>query len=64
MTEQQRLNLDVVRAFCVEMIKCPDDAVEVAAMQLHTALQGLATEFEGEMLKRINDVEMVPFWEE
>lgn len=64
MTEDQRLRLNVARAFALAFITCPADAVEIAAMQLHAALQDLAHAYEGEMLKRINDVEMVPFWED
>ena len=63
MTEDQRIRLSVARSFALEFIQAKDDAVEIAAMQLHAALQDLAHSYEGEMLKRINDVEMVPFWE-
>ena len=63
MTEDQRIRLGVARAFALEFIQAKDDAVEIAAMQLHAALQDLAHAYEGEMLKRINEVEMVPFWE-
>ena len=63
MTEDQRIRLSVARAFALEFIQAKDDEVEIAAMQLHAALQDLAHAYEGEMLKRINDVEMVPFWE-